>query len=76
MAVGQSGVPIQGYDQDAWCAEFRGSRQAVPRLLRQIRALREVNLDFVTGLPRALWSRYGMHSERGHESVRRTMDAP
>jgi hypothetical protein len=74
MAVGQSGIPIQAYDQDRWCEVFRGSREGAPRLLRQIRVLREVNLDFVTGVPRTWWTRYGVHSERGRETVRRTLE--
>lgn len=74
MALAQTGSPIQGYDQDGWTTTFRGRRVGVAKLLRQIRLLREVNLDLVTGVPRAWLARYGMHSERGHESVRRTME--
>lgn len=74
MALCASGTPIQAYDQAAWAESFRGRRVAVSRLLRQIRFLREVNLDLVTGVPRTWWSRYGRHSERGKESVRRTLE--
>jgi len=74
MALGQSGMPIQAYDQARWSEAFRGRRVSVARLLSQIRLLREVNLDLVTGVPRAWWSRYGMHSERGREAVRRTLE--
>jgi len=28
----------------------------------------------VTGVPRSWWTRYGMHSERGKETVRRTLE--
>jgi hypothetical protein len=74
MALAQSGMPIQGYDQAKWTETLRRGRASVPRLLAQIRLLRQVNLDLVTGVPRAWWTRYGMHSERGRESVRRTLE--
>lgn len=74
MALAQSGRPIQAYDQGRWTEVFRGRRGGVPKLLARIRLLREVNLALVTGVPRAWWSRYGMHSERGKETVRRTLE--
>jgi hypothetical protein len=74
MALAQPGMPIQAYDQAKWTETLRRGRVGVPRLLAQIRLMREVNLDLVTGVPRAWWSRYGMHSERGRESVRRTLE--
>jgi hypothetical protein len=74
MALAQPGLPIQAYDQARWAEVFRGRRGSVPVLLARIRALREVNLALVTGVPRTWWSRYGLHSERGKESVRRTLE--
>lgn len=74
MALAESGSPIQGYDQAGWATIFRGRRANTATLLRQIRLLREVNLDVVTGVPRTWWTRYGMHSERGKETVRRTLE--
>lgn len=74
MALAQSGRPIQAYDQALWAETFRGRRAAPAKLLLQIRLLRQVNLEMVTGVPRAWWSRYGMHSERGKETVRRTLE--
>jgi hypothetical protein len=74
MALGQSGMPIQAYDQARWSEVFRGKRGSVSRLLAQIRLLREVNLDLVRGVPRRWWTRHGVHSERGRETVRRTLE--
>jgi len=74
MALAESGSPIQGYDQAGWANIFRGRRANTATLLRQIRLLREVNLELVTGVPRTWWTRYGMHSERGKETVRRTLE--
>jgi uncharacterized damage-inducible protein DinB len=74
MALAQSGKPIQGYDEAVWTEAFRYRASDAKRLLEQIRYLRGVNLDLVTGVPRQWWRRFGMHSERGKESVRRTLE--
>ena len=74
MALAESGMPIQGYDQDRWAKTFAYRRRDAKALLRRIRLLREVNLDLVTSVPRGWWKRYGNHSERGRETVRRTLE--
>jgi len=74
MALAQSGMPIQGYDQSAWAKTFAYRRRDAKALLRRIRLLREVNLDLVTSVPRGWWKRHGNHSERGRETVRRTIE--
>lgn len=74
LQLGEPGSPIPAYDQDRWTDTQRGRRTRVSRLLRQIRVLREVNLDLVTSVPRTWWKRYGVHSERGKESLRRTLE--
>src|SRR5262245_36642817 len=74
MALAQSGEPIQAYDQGRWTEVFHKRRVGVAKLLLRIRLLRGVNLELVIGVPRTWWSRYGMHSERGKETVRRTLE--
>ena len=74
MALAQSGMPIQGYDEPTWATTFRYRTRDPKRLLRQIKLLREVNLDLVTSVPRGWWVRHGHHSERGRETVRRTLE--
>lgn len=76
MALGESGSPIQGYDQERWVREFgyRGSRWSAKRLLANIAALRRATLYHLENMPRAAFDRYGMHSERGRETVRRTQE--
>ena len=74
MALAQSGMPIQAYDESAWAATFTYRTRDTKKLLRQIKALRQVNLDLVTSVPRGWWKRYGQHSERGRESVQRTLE--
>lgn len=76
MALGESGSPIQGYDQEVWVREFayRGKRWSAKKLLEHIAALRRATLYHLENMARGSFDRYGMHSERGKETVRRTQE--
>jgi uncharacterized damage-inducible protein DinB len=74
LSLSQSGATILGYDQAKWTEELRHRRANAKRLLTRIRVLRESNLETVQRLPRTAWKRYGRHSERGNESVRRVLE--
>jgi len=74
MALSQPGMPIQAYDQATWTEALRHRRRDARRSLAQIQFLRAVNLDLLTSVPRSDWKRYGWHSERGKETVRRTVE--
>lgn len=74
LSLCQPGSDILGYDQARWAIELRHRRSNAKRLLEQIRILREGNLDAVLRVPRPYWKRYGMHNERGKETVRRTLE--
>jgi uncharacterized damage-inducible protein DinB len=74
MALSQPGMPIQAYDQATWTEALRHRNRDARRALTQIRLLRDVNLDLVESVPRRSWDRYGWHSERGKETVRRTLE--
>ena len=50
------------------------SREGAPHapaafLLANFRALREANPALLKSVPRKLWENYGVHAERGNESV-------
>jgi hypothetical protein len=68
-----NGVAIQGYDQNAWAAAFNYSRRDPKQSLQQFRALREANVALLKSVPRKSWENYGVHSERGKESVARVV---
>ena len=75
LTLAEPGSPIQGYDQARWVVELRHrSRGNVKRLLDQIRVAREANLEVLLHVPRRQWKRYGLHSERGRQTVRRTAE--
>ncbi len=73
MMLAQPGLPIQPYDQDAWANTLRYKRQPAAKLVEQVRVLRDANLRLLKSVPRPWWNRYGMHLERGKETVARTV---
>jgi len=67
--IGASGTTIQPYDQDVWAAAFQYSKRDAKRSVEVFRVLRENNLAMLKGIPREAWDNYGMHLERGKETV-------
>ena len=69
-----NGSRIQGINQDAW-AKFSDYAKHDPVLsLEAFRAARERLVRLLKGLPPESWSLYGMHSERGKETVLRVVE--
>jgi uncharacterized damage-inducible protein DinB len=69
LILGSNGVPIQPFDQDVW-AETLGYAQRDPKVsLETFRVMREANLAMLRSLPSNLWENYGMHQERGKETI-------
>jgi hypothetical protein len=74
MILGASGTPIQGFDQDEW-ARYSDYAKHDPALsLEAYRVTRERTVRLLKSLPREAWERYGMHSERGKETVARVSE--
>ena len=69
LVLGSPGVPIQAFDQDVWASTFNYGRQDPKRSLETFRVLRENNLAMLKSVPKQLWDNFGMHSERGKETV-------
>jgi DinB superfamily len=67
LILAQDGPPLIGYDQDAWA---KLARPRFADLLAAYTALRGANLVLATQTPEPLWSRSGIHSERGPTSFR------
>jgi uncharacterized damage-inducible protein DinB len=74
LSLAQPGATILGYDQAVWTEELRHNRGNAKQLIERIRVLRDGNLETVRRVPRPLWKRYGMHNERGKETVRRALE--
>jgi hypothetical protein len=63
------GTPIQPFDQDAWVVAGHYSKRDPKKSLAQFRMLREANLDLYASLSPEQWERYGIHAERGQETL-------
>jgi len=70
MVLAQSGTPLQAFDQNAWAREMKYERRDAHASLALFAAVRRSLLPLLDGLGDAELERYGMHAERGKESVR------
>jgi hypothetical protein len=68
-SIGASGTTIQAFDQDAWASVFQYRDRDAKTSLEVFGVLRENNLAMLKRLPPEKWEHYGMHSERGKETV-------
>ena len=68
--AGNPGAPIQAYDQDAWAAAMRYEKRPAKSSLAAYRAFRESNLAMIRSLTAEQWDHFGLHAERGKESIR------
>jgi hypothetical protein len=67
--IGSNGITIQPFDQDVWASTFQYAKRDAKQSLETFRVLRENNLAMLKALPRESWDNYGMHLERGKESI-------
>jgi len=69
--LGAPGTPIAAYDQDKWAEAENYAKHDPAVSLGVYRALRQANLRLMKSLRPEQWKHFGMHSERGEESVER-----
>ena|SRR5437879_3862089 len=69
LILGAPGTPIAAFDQDAWVTSGHYAKRDPRKSVEQFRILREANLALLKSLTPEQWQHYGMHSERGPESV-------
>jgi len=67
--IGESGITVQPYDQNAWVSVFNYRDRDVKQSIETFRVLRENNLRMLKEIPREVWDHYGIHLERGKESI-------
>lgn len=67
--IGENGITIQPYDQDAWASTFNYQNRNPRQSLALFRALRENNLAMLNEISKETWHNYGMHLERGKETI-------
>lgn len=67
--IGEDGITIQPFDQDAWASVFNYQKRNTKGSLETFRVLRESNLAMLEEIPPEIWDHHGMHLERGKETV-------
>ena len=67
--LAQNRARIIAFDQNDWAAAGRYNRRDLRGALEMLRVLRRTNLELLKVIPRQKWSHYGIHQERGKESV-------
>jgi DinB family protein len=67
--IGENGITIQPFDQDAWASAFEYQEREAKGSLEVFRILRENNLAMLNEISAATWENYGMHLERGKETI-------
>jgi len=65
------GAPIAAYDQDAWASNGQYAKRDPRKSLERFRILREANLELIKSLTPEQRRQFGLHSERGEESIDR-----
>jgi hypothetical protein len=67
------GTPIQAFDQEAWAAAGNYAKRDPRKSIEQFRAVRDANLALYKSLSPDQWKHFGMHAERGEESLTRIL---
>jgi hypothetical protein len=69
LILGAPGTPVPAFDQDAWVISGHYNKRDPRKSLEQFRMLREANLALLKSLTPEQWKHYGMHAERGQETI-------
>jgi DinB superfamily len=69
LILGAPGTAIAAFDQDSWVIAGHYAKRDPRKSLEQFRAVREANLALLKSLTPEQWKHYGMHSERGQETI-------
>src|SRR5579864_7454262 len=69
LILGAPGTPIAAFDQDSWVTSGHYAKRDPRKSVEQFRVMREANIALLKSLTPEQWKHYGMHSERGQESI-------
>ena len=72
--MSSNGTPIQAYDQDIWQSHASYLKKNPRKALDLFTELRNSNAAFLKSLSKEQWTRFGIHAERGKESVGRMVE--
>jgi len=69
LILGAPGTPVAAFDQDSWVISGHYEKRDPRKSVEQFRVLREANLVLLKSLTPEQWKHYGMHAERGRETI-------
>jgi len=69
LILGAPGTPIAAFDQDAWVISLHYEKRDPRKSIHHFRVAREANLALLKSLKPEQWKHYGIHAERGQESI-------
>jgi DinB family protein len=69
MILAVPGTPIAAVEQDSWVTSGQYEKRDSRKSIEHFRVFREANLALLKSLTPEQWKQYGMHSERGRETI-------
>jgi hypothetical protein len=69
LILGAPGSPVAAFDQDSWVISLHYEKRDPRKSIEQFRVAREANLALLKSLTPEQWKHYGIHAERGQESI-------
>ena len=69
LILGAPGTHIAAYNQDSWVTSGHYEKRDPRKSIEQFSVVREANLALLKSLTPEQWNQYGMHSERGRETI-------
>lgn len=69
LILGAPGSPVAAFDQDSWVISLHYEKRDPRKSIEQFRVAREANLALLKSLTPGQWKHYGIHAERGQESI-------
>jgi hypothetical protein len=73
LILGAPGTPTAAFDQDSWVTSLHYDKRDPRKSVEQFRVAREANLALLKSLTPEQWKHYGMHAERGQETIEHTV---
>ena len=70
----KNGVTLQPFEQDHWAENSQYQNTDVFVMLEMYAVIRKANLKFLLGLPPKKLQNFGIHQERGKETIRHIMN--
>ncbi|MBM2840045.1 MAG: hypothetical protein HW412_573 [Bacteroidetes bacterium] len=71
MVLAQAGSPLTAMDQDKWANNMKYEENDLDEQLKMFTVVRECHLAIWNSLGEDDWEKFGMHEERGKETVAR-----